>query len=61
MISYHDVLWLPDLQRRYGKERTTLWRWITSGKLPPPSLKIGNRPGWYRRDLERFERDSAAA
>jgi oxygen-independent coproporphyrinogen-3 oxidase len=28
------VLFKPDLAKRYGKARETIWRWVRAGKLP---------------------------
>ena len=25
-----------DLQKRYGKSRVTIWRWVRTGRLPAP-------------------------
>jgi predicted DNA-binding transcriptional regulator AlpA len=54
-----------DLARRYGVDRSTVWRWQARGILPAP-IKISDQcTRWdlaavERRDLER-ERDGQAA
>jgi len=40
------VLFKPDLARRYGKARETIWRWERAGKLPPPDVRVAGHKGW---------------
>ena len=45
-----------DLERRYGKSRITLWRWVRAGLLPAP-FQIGKNSVGFRSDEIR-ERDA---
>lgn len=40
------VLFPPDLAKRYGKARETIWRWRRAGKLPEPDVFIAGHAGW---------------
>ena len=40
------IFWPADLAHRYGKDRTTIWRWRQDGKLPRPDVRIGTQEGW---------------
>ena len=51
-----DFLTQPDLERRYRKNRTTLWRWLRQGVLPQPDLHLNGRNLWKRSSIEQFER-----
>lgn len=48
ILRYGDLI-----ERGYGS-RTTVWRLIALGKIPPPSDFMG-RPGWLLETLEEFE------
>ena len=41
-----------DLERRYGKSRVTLWRWVRAGLLPAPYLTGPNSVGFASDELE---------
>jgi len=45
-----------DLERRYGKSRITLWRWVRDGRLPPPYQIGPNSVGFASDELD--ERDA---
>jgi hypothetical protein len=49
------VFFPPDLVKRYGRCRETLWRWRVSGKLPPPDVKIAGHDGWYESTIRAHE------
>lgn len=53
------ILFKPDLARRYGKARETIWRWCRDGKLPPPDVHIAGHAGWRESTIRAHE--SAAA
>jgi len=55
------VLWPVDLAKRYGLNRTTIWRWQQAGHLPPCDVHIGPREGWYERTIVNHERERKAA
>ena len=51
----------PDLRERYGVGRTTIWRWVKTGNLPPPVRLGPNVVGWAEEKLdERDEKLDAA-
>jgi len=55
MKHYKRILRYGDLiERGYGS-RTTVWRLIALGKIPPPSDFMG-RPGWLLSTIEEFEK-----
>ena len=45
------VLFKPDLAKRYGKARETIWRWERDGKLPPPDVRIAGHKGWREQTI----------
>lgn len=49
------ILFKPDLARRYGKARETVWRWIRDGKLPPPDVRVAGHAGWRESTLVDYE------
>lgn len=49
------------LAKRFGVERTTIWRWVKLGLLGAP-VKLGpNTTRWKLEDVEAFEARQAAA
>ena len=50
------VLWQNNLAKRYGRDRTCIWRWAVQGKLPPADVQISGRFGWYESTIIEFER-----
>lgn len=45
---------IPELARRLGVSRTTLWRWERA-QLLPPRRRIGpNSVGWLEAEIEEF-------
>ena len=48
------ILRYGDLSERGYGNRTTIWRAIKGGLIPPPSDFMG-RPGWLTETLEEFE------
>ncbi len=50
-----QILRVPDLCRRYGRDKTTIYRWQRERLLPPPDVRISNRKGWYLSTLVEFE------
>ena len=50
-----QILGVPDLCRRYGRDKTTIYRWQRDQLLPPPDVWISNRKGWYLSTLIAFE------
>ncbi len=45
-----------DLERRYGKSRVTLWRWVRAGLLPQPYITGPNSVGFASDEVD--ERDA---
>jgi len=41
-----------DLERRYGKSRITLWRWVRAGLLPAPYETDPNSVGFASDEIE---------
>jgi predicted DNA-binding transcriptional regulator AlpA len=52
-------LQISELERRVGAERTTIGRWIRSGKFPAPE-RFGQRRVWRLDVLEAWECERAA-
>jgi len=55
-ISGRRFLSYADLEKRYGKSRITLWRWVRAGLLPPPYEVGPNSVGFASDELD--ERDA---
>lgn len=49
------VLWLRDLQERWGVSDVTLWRLRRDHKIPAPTIQLGKRVGWSVKTIEDFE------
>jgi hypothetical protein len=45
----------PQLQARYDRDRTTIYRWLRSGYLPPPDLILNTHPRWHAETIAAFE------
>lgn len=58
--SVPTVLWPQDLERRYNKNSSTIFRMTRDGRLPPHDVQLGTRRGWYRETIERHERIQSA-
>ncbi|MDO8844471.1 helix-turn-helix transcriptional regulator [Methylicorpusculum sp.] len=43
-----------DVQEIYGISRTTTWRYVRQGKLPPPTKISEGICGWDRARLDEF-------
>lgn len=43
-----------DLSRILKRSRTTIWRWITTGKLPPAITIDGQTIGWKPSVIEQW-------
>jgi predicted DNA-binding transcriptional regulator AlpA len=54
--------YLSDRQvaQRYGISRVSVWRWVSSGRLPRPSRLGPHTTRWRLDDLEHFETQRAA-
>jgi excisionase family DNA binding protein len=52
-----EPLWIvaEEVAALLGIHRSTVWRWIDQGLLPPPR-RIGGRTLWLRADVELFAR-----
>ncbi|MCH1926394.1 AlpA family phage regulatory protein [Shewanella sp. C32] len=44
----------PELEQLLGIKRTTLWRWIKSGKFPKPTLVQSGRSYWRFEDIHNW-------
>lgn len=61
-MSDDSILRTNDLLAMLGVSRSTLFRWVRAGLLPP-GIKLGQRAvGWRRSTIERWieERESQA-
>jgi predicted DNA-binding transcriptional regulator AlpA len=54
LVNNQPRLHPKDLMQRYGIGKSTLYRWLDSGVLPPP-VRIGG-PLWRLADLEAAEK-----
>lgn len=52
-------LGVAELEARFGVDRSTLWRWYRSGRLPEPEY-IADRRTWRLDVIESWERDELA-
>ena len=52
--QYKRILRYVDLEERGYGNRTTIWRKVKAGKIPPPR-DFMDRPGWLPEELEEFE------
>jgi predicted DNA-binding transcriptional regulator AlpA len=53
--SADRVLFKTDLARRYGKSRETIWRWIKSGRLPAPDVRVAGQDAWREATIRTHE------
>jgi len=44
-----------DLERRYGKSRVTLWRWVRAGLLPAPYATGPNSVGFASDEIQEHD------
>jgi predicted DNA-binding transcriptional regulator AlpA len=54
-VSAAMVIWPPELAKRWGVGKVTLWRYRTAGKLPACDFRLGRREGWRRATIENYE------
>jgi excisionase family DNA binding protein len=56
------ALWIPaeDVAALLGIHRSTVYRWLDQGLIPPPR-RIGGRTLWSRADIELFAECSSLA
>jgi prophage regulatory protein len=48
------LLRLPDVMKRTGLARSTVWKWVADGKLPKP-IKLSPRVSvWKESEISRF-------
>lgn len=47
------AVFIREVEKRTGKSRQTIWRWVRAGKFPPPS-KIGNRNAWLESVVDKW-------
>lgn len=47
------AIFIREVEKRTGSSRQTIWRWVRSGKFPPPS-KIGNRNAWLESVIDQW-------
>jgi predicted DNA-binding transcriptional regulator AlpA len=61
----HDISLMRarDVRRALAIGRSTVWRWVAEGRLPPP-IRMGRVTAWRRSDianlLDRLAREQAA-
>lgn len=48
------VVRTDELARRLGVTRSTIWRWIREGRLPPKHHYGPNSSGWLESELEEW-------
>ena len=46
------ILRVPEIKRRTGLSRTTIWRKVRSGEFPPPVQLSANAIGWFENSFE---------
>ena len=51
------ALWVADadVAAMLGVHRSTVWRWLDAGLIPPPR-RVGRRTLWCREEVELFAR-----
>lgn len=49
-LSFITISRVPPI---YGISRATVYRWIDSGKLPPPTRVTSKTVGWSRTSLDK--------
>ena len=54
--NHGSFLSYTDLEKRYGKSRVTLWRWVRAGLLPAPYELGPNSVGFSSEEIQ--ERDA---
>ena len=48
------LLRLPEVMKRTGLARSTVWKWVSDGKLPKP-IKLSRRVTvWKSSELDRY-------
>ncbi|MCH1931500.1 helix-turn-helix domain-containing protein [Shewanella sp. A25] len=53
-IDKHRLIKKPMIQTMLGVSRSTLERWIKSGKFPPATLKQQGQSRWLFAEVERW-------
>jgi predicted DNA-binding transcriptional regulator AlpA len=53
---FPDKFFVPDILKRYGCCRETLWRWIRDGTFPSPA-KPGRDMYWFGSQLDKHDGD----
>jgi predicted DNA-binding transcriptional regulator AlpA len=57
----HDVVYVSvaQLARRYNVVRSTIWRWVSRGELPPPVKFSDQVTRWRLDEIERHDAERA--
>lgn len=50
-----DIFTQAEILNKFGCKLGTYNLWSARGKIPQPSMRIGNSPIWFRTDLEAWE------
>lgn len=51
-----DFCWVREIADRLGVSDSTLYRWITEGKVPPP-IRIGSTMRFPREQIDKWIED----
>jgi prophage regulatory protein len=59
ITSSHGLIYYRarDLAKRYQVHEVTIWKWVRSGNLPPPTRLGANTVGWRSDRIEARERE----
>jgi prophage regulatory protein len=49
-------LGIAEVEKRTGRQRTTIWRWCRDGRFPAPHY-LGERRAWWLHEIEAWERE----
>jgi len=49
-----DLLSIAEIEMKTGISRRTLWRWVASGKFPPPAVRVGRIVRWRALDIDQW-------
>ena len=53
-VIARDLLSIAEIEMKTGISRRTLWRWVSSGRFPPPAVRVGRIVRWRVSDIEEW-------